>query len=174
MSKSMNRRKFLDRTRQALMAGGVLACGASSPNALAKTPPPENGVDYHSKLGVIPFINAGGTFTTYSGSLVPAEVEAAMTRAAHSYVNIEELNRAAGEYLERQLHCEGALVTAGAASALPLGTAACITHGNDQAILNLPVDMSGLKNEVVVQKSHRYDYDHALRKIGRASCRERG
>ena len=89
-----------------------------------------------------------------------------MTRAAHSHVNIEELHRAAGEYLARQLHCEGALVTAGAASALTLGTAACITHGNDQAILNLPVDMSGLKNEVVVQKSHRYDYDHALRNCG--------
>ena len=89
-----------------------------------------------------------------------------MTRAAHSYVNIEELHRASGEYLARQLHCEGALVTAGAASALTLGTAACITRGNDQAILNLPVDMTGLKNEVVVQKSHRYDYDHALRNCG--------
>ncbi len=166
MSKSMNRRKFLGRTRQALMAGGVVACGASSPNALGKKQPSEKGVDYYSKLGVIPFINAGGTFTTYSGSLIPGEVEAAMTRAAHSYVNIEELHRAAGEYLARQLHCEGALVTTGAASALTLGTAACITHGNDQAILNLPVDMSGLKNEVIVQKSHRYDYDHALRNCG--------
>jgi L-seryl-tRNA(Ser) seleniumtransferase len=47
-----------------------------------------------------------------------------------------------------------------------LGTAACITHGNDQAILHLPVDMTGLKNEVVVQKAHRYDYDHALRNCG--------
>ena len=166
MSKSMNRRKFLGRTRQTLMAGGLVAYGVSSGRALAKTPPAENGEDYYSKLGVIPFINAGGTFTTYSASLMPAEVNAAMTRAAHHYVNIEELHRAAGEYLARQLHCEGALVTAGAASAITLGTAACITHGNDQAILNLPVDMTGLKNEVVVQKSHRYDYDHALRNCG--------
>jgi len=166
MSKSMDRRKFLGRTRQALITGGVLAYGVTSGEALAKTRPPENGVDYYSKLGVIPFINAGGTFTTYSGSLMPAEVEAAMTGAAHSHVNIEELHRASGEYLARRLHCEAALVTAGAASALTLGTAACITHGNDQAILNLPVDMTGLKNEVVVQKSHRYDYDHALRNCG--------
>jgi len=97
---------------------------------------------------------------------MPAEVEAAMARAAHSHVNIEELHRAAGEYLASRLHCEGALVTAGAASALTLGTAACITHGNDRAILSLPVDMTGLKNEVVVQRSHRYDYDHALRNCG--------
>jgi len=165
MSKSMNRRKFMGRTRQALMTGGVVACGVLSGEAMAKASP-ENGVDYYSKLGVIPFINAGGTFTTYSGSLIPAEVEAAMTRAAQCHVNIEELHQAAGEYLAHKLHCEAALVTAGAASALTLGTAACITRGNDGAILNLPVDMTGLKNEVVVQKSHRYDYDHALRNCG--------
>jgi L-seryl-tRNA(Ser) seleniumtransferase len=148
------------------MTGGVAACGVLSREALAKTAPRENGVNYYRKLGVIPFINAGGTFTTYSGSLIPAVVEAAMAQAAHSHVNIEELHQAAGEYLARKLHCEAALVTAGAASALTLGTAACVTHGNDQAILNLPVDMTGLKNEVVVQQSHRYDYDHALRNCG--------
>jgi L-seryl-tRNA(Ser) seleniumtransferase len=166
MSKSMNRRTFLGRTGQALLTGGVAASDASSGKSLAKTPPSENGVDYYGKLGVIPFINAGGTFTIYSGSVIPAEVEAAMARAAQSHVNIEELQRAAGEYLARRLQCEGTLVTAGAAAALTLGTAACITHGNDQAILSLPVDMTGLKNEVVVQKSHRYDYDHALRNCG--------
>ncbi len=165
MSKSINRRKFLGRTREALMAGGVVACGVSSGTTLAKIPA-ETGVDYYEKLGVIPFINAGGTFTTYSGSLMPAEVQAAITRAAHSHVNIEELHRASGEYLARRLRCESALVTAGAASALTLGTAACITAGNDQAIINLPADMTGLKNEVIVQKTHRYDYDHALRNCG--------
>src|SRR5271157_1038374 len=110
MSKSMNRRKFLGRTGQALLTGGAAACGASSGRSLAKTPPPRNGEDYYSKLGVIPFINAGGTFTIYSGSVIPAEVEAAMARAAQSHVNIEELHRAAGGYLAGRLHCEGALV----------------------------------------------------------------
>ena len=81
-------------------------------------------------------------------------------------MNIEELHRASGEYLARRLHCEAALVTAGAASALTLGTAACITRGNDQAIINMPMDMTGLKNEVIVQKTHRYGYDHALRNCG--------
>ena len=64
------------------------------------------------------------------------------------------------------LTAQGALVTAGAASALTLGTAACVTRGNDQAIINIPMDMSGLKNEVVVQKTHRYGYDHALHNCG--------
>jgi L-seryl-tRNA(Ser) seleniumtransferase len=30
----------------------------------------------------------------------------------------------------------------------------------------MPVDMNGLKNEVIVQKAHRYDYDHALLNCG--------
>jgi L-seryl-tRNA(Ser) seleniumtransferase len=148
------------------MTGGVVAYGASTGKALAKTPPPESGEDYYSKLGVTPFINAAGTFTNLSGCIMPPAVQAAISRAAHHHVNIEELHRASGEYLARRLQCEGALVTAGAASALTLGTAACVTLGNDQAILNIPVDMTGLKNEVVVQKLHRYGYDHALRNCG--------
>jgi L-seryl-tRNA(Ser) seleniumtransferase len=146
------------------MAGGAVAYGGAVGEARAKKP--EKGVDYYTKLGVTPFINAAGTFTILSASILPPEVQAAMTRAAEQPVNIEELHRAAGEYLARRLHCEAALVTAGAASALTLGTAACITLGNDRAIVNLPADMSGLKNEVIVQKTHRYGYDHALRNCG--------
>src|SRR5208283_4351690 len=72
----------------------------------------------------------------------------------------------AGAYLAKRLKCEGALVTSGAAGALTVGTAACITLGNKPAIVSIPTDMSGLKNEVIVQKAHRYDYDHALRNCG--------
>src|SRR5262249_32048462 len=56
--------------------------------------------------------------------------------------------------------------TAGAAAALTLGTAACITLGNKDAVVRIPTDMTGLKNEVVVQKAHRYEYDHAMRNCG--------
>jgi L-seryl-tRNA(Ser) seleniumtransferase len=163
MSNAITRRKFFRKTGQTLMAGGAAVYGGE---VGAKAHPADNGVDYYSKLGVTPFINAAGTFTMLSASILPAEVQAAMTRAALQPVNIEELHRAAGEDLARRLHCEAALVTAGAASALTLGTAACVTLGNDQAILNMPVDMTGLKNEVIVQKTHRYGYDHALRNCG--------
>jgi L-seryl-tRNA(Ser) seleniumtransferase len=57
-------------------------------------------------------------------------------------------------------------VTAGAASALTLGTAACITGTDVSAARRIPTDMGGLKNEVIVQKAHRYDYDHALLNCG--------
>ena len=61
---------------------------------------------------------------------------------------------------------EAALVTAGAASALTLGTAACMTITNKSAIHNIPTDLTDIKNEVVVQKAHRYGYDHAMRNCG--------
>ena len=170
MSSEITRRKFFRRAGGTLMASGAVAYG-SAPTAEARAKKREKqvkgkGVDYYAKLGVIPFINAAGTFTVLSASILPDEVQAAMTLAAQQPVNIEELHRAAGEYLARRVHCEAALVTAGAASALTLGTGACITLGNEQAILNMPADMSGLKNEVIVQKTHRYDYDHALRNCG--------
>jgi L-seryl-tRNA(Ser) seleniumtransferase len=58
------------------------------------------------------------------------------------------------------------MVTAGAASALTLGTAACMTAASRTAVHNIPTDLAGLKNEVIVQKAHRYDYDHAIRNCG--------
>jgi L-seryl-tRNA(Ser) seleniumtransferase len=97
---------------------------------------------------------------------MPDEVQAAVALAAKKPVNLNELLQASGAYLAKQLHCEAALVTSGAAAALVVGTAACVTMGNDRDILGIPTDMAGLKNEVIVQKSHRYGYDHALRNCG--------
>jgi len=97
---------------------------------------------------------------------MPDEVRAAIEFAARRPVNLNELLDAAGAYLAKRLRCEAALVTSGAAAALVVGTAACITMGNEQAILDIPRDMSQLKNEVIVQKGHRYGYDHALRNCG--------
>jgi len=123
-------------------------------------------VDYYEKLGVTPFINAAGTYTILSASTMPDEVQAAIVLASRRPVHLNELLDASGAYLARRLRCEAALVTSGAAGALVVGTAACVTLGNEQSILGIPTDMSGLRNEVIVQKSHRYDYDHALRNCG--------
>jgi len=166
MARFMTRRKFFRKTGCTLMASGAVAYGGAASEARAKGQASEKGVDYYSKLGVTPFINAAGTFTVLSASILPPEVQAAMTLAAQKPVNIEELHRAAGEYLARRLHCEAALVTAGAAAALTLGTAACVTLGDEQAIVNIPTDLAGLKNEVIVQKAHHNGYDHALRNCG--------
>lgn len=164
----MSRRKLLRNGTQALLAGGAALSriGSLESRASSKTAPQAHAVDYYQKLGVTPFINAAGTYTVLSASTMPDEVQAAITLASRQPVNLNELIDASGHYLAKKLRCEAALVTSGAAAALVVGTAACINMGNDQAILNIPTDMAGLKNEVVVQKSHRYGYDHALRNCG--------
>jgi L-seryl-tRNA(Ser) seleniumtransferase len=162
----MSRRKLLRNGAQAALAGSAAlsAFNTWEPRAYAKST--TAGVDYYEKLGVTPFINAAGTYTVLSASTMPDEVQAAVALAARRPVNLNELLDASGAYLAKQLRCEAALVTAGAAAALVVGTAACVTLGNEQPILNIPTDMTGLKNEVIVQKSHRYGYDHALRNCG--------
>jgi L-seryl-tRNA(Ser) seleniumtransferase len=165
MTEQFSRRLFLEKGSHALAAGGLAASTAGA-NTTSKPRAKARAVNYYEKLGVTPFINAAGTYTVLSASILPDEVQAAMTMAAQHPVQLEELHRAAGEYLAKRLKCEAALVTAGAASALTLGTVACMTVGNDPAVVNVPTDLSGLKNEVVVQKSHRYEYDHALRNCG--------
>jgi L-seryl-tRNA(Ser) seleniumtransferase len=164
--RQMSRRKLLRKGTQAVLAGGAALAGITSlePQAFCKSAP--QPVDYYQKLGVTPFINAAGTYTALSASTMPDEVQAAIALAARQPVNLNELLDASGAYLAKQLRCEAALITSGAAAALVVGTAACISLGNDQAILNIPTDMAGLKNEVIVQKSHRYGYDHALRNCG--------
>ncbi len=154
------RRDFFGSTGWMVAAGGLASAEAKA------SPPQTEGEDYYEKLGVTKIINAAGTYTVLTASTMPPQVEAAVARAAKYYVRLPELQVAAGKYLAQQLRCEGALVCAGAASGLTLGTAACMTVANREAIHNIPTDMAGLKNEVVVQKAHRYDYDHALRNCG--------
>src|SRR5213596_2808923 len=161
----ISRRKLLGRGGQAAVAGGVALCGRS-PLAARETKHSVKAVDYYEKLGITPLINAAGTYTVLSASTMPQEVQAAISLAARQPVNLNELLDASGEYLAKRLRCEAALVTAGAAAALVVGTAACVTRGNDSAILNIPTDMSALNNEVIIQKAHRYGYDHALRNCG--------
>jgi L-seryl-tRNA(Ser) seleniumtransferase len=97
---------------------------------------------------------------------MPPQVQAAVAAAARHPVRLAELQQKAGAHIARRLKCEAALVTAGAASALTLGTAACMTLGKREAVPLLPLEVSGLKNEVIVQKSHRYGYDHAIKNCG--------
>ena len=163
----ISRRKLLRTGGQAIVAGSVAACGPPLyARSASKAKSSAIGVDYYQKLGVTPFINAAGTYTVLTASIMPDEVQAAVALAAKNPVNLNELHEAAGAYLAKKLRCEAALVTAGAAAALVVGTAACVTMGNDSAILNIPTDMNGLKNEVIVQKTHRYGYDHAIRNCG--------
>jgi uncharacterized pyridoxal phosphate-dependent enzyme len=164
--RQMSRRKLLRNGAQAVLAGSAALSGIPSLAAQGSAKSTPKAVGYYQKLGVTPLINAAGTYTVLSASTMPDEVRAAIELAARQPVNLNELIEASGAYLAKRLRCEGALVTSGAAAALVVGTAACITMGNEQPILDIPTDMSHLKNEVIVQKDHRYGYDHALRNCG--------
>ena len=126
MDSLRTRRKFLG-WANCLLA----ATGAGSRSLQAETHRPPEGEDYYDKLGVTKIINAAGTYTALTASTMPPSVQAAIARAAKHPVRLLELQKAAGEYLARQLRCEGALVTNGAASALTLGTAACMSLEQD-------------------------------------------
>src|SRR5689334_5388466 len=121
------------------------------------------GEDYYEKLGVTKIINAAGTYTALTASIMPPPVQAAVARAAQHPVRLGDLQKAAGEYIAKKLKCEAALVSDGAASALTLGTAGCIMVANKCGIRAIPTEVRGLpKHEVIVQKGHRYGYDQAL------------
>jgi L-seryl-tRNA(Ser) seleniumtransferase len=130
--------------------------------ATAAPKPPR---DFFNELQVKSFINAAEPFTALSGSLLPPEVAEAWQYAAPRYVRLDELHDAVGRKIASMIGCEAAMVTSGAASALTLGTAACLTGLDRDKVRRLP-DTDGMKNEVIIQKSHRYGYDHAVRNCG--------
>ena len=154
-----NRRRFIQiLSGMPLIGPAVSAAAPAKTAAIAKR-------DFFAELGVRPFINAAGTFTTMTASLMPPAVMAAMETASRKYVHLPELQDAVGAKIASMLGAEAAMVTSGAAGALTCGTAACITGKDQKAIQQIP-DLTGLKNEVLIQKSHRYGYDHAIRTCG--------
>ncbi len=121
--------------------------------------------DYFKELGIRPFINAAGTYTMLTASLMPQEVMDAMEYASKHFVHLNKVQDAVGAKLAALLGAEAAMVTSGASAALTVGTAGCITGTDNAKIVALP-DLTGLKDQVLVQKSHRYGYDHAVRTCG--------
>src|SRR5215469_14086934 len=96
---------------------GMSTVGAYLP-AAAATPGDPTGVDYYDKLGVSKIINAAGTYTFLTASVMPPSVQRAVALAAHHPVRLKDLQRASGEYIARRLRCEGSVVTSGASAAL--------------------------------------------------------
>jgi L-seryl-tRNA(Ser) seleniumtransferase len=156
------RRRFLAWSHAALAAVGAAPFLSSGARALAEAPDSDSADDYYAKLGVETIINAAGTYTYLTASVMPPQVQRAVAMAALHPVVLQDLQRASGEYIAKRLRCEGAVVTCGASAALTLATAACIASANNTKPDQIPEDVGAMKNEVIVQKSHRYEYDHAM------------
>src|SRR5438874_1247036 len=159
----MKRKRVALTRRRLLQTGAALALApvAGAPGYAAQ---PARQSIYES-LGLKHVINCVGTVTNLGGSVMPPEVVAAWTEASRHFVNLVELQDRVGERIAKAIGVEAALVTTGAAGALLLATAAAVTRGNRDFIKRLP-DTSGMKNEVLLQKTHHSCYDNQLTDVG--------
>ena len=168
---SWNRRGFLGSA--AAMAASVLAPRklfskvAATPGSGAVSGFGQSGNPYE-ELGVTTVINCQGTMTMLGGSILRPELEAVMAMAGRHFASIPELEVAAGKRIAEMLKLPDgytALVTSGAAAAIQSGLAGILTGDNEALIRQLP-DLTGMKSEVIIQKSHRNPFDHQLRSTG--------
>src|SRR4249919_4087557 len=166
MSNGVNRRElFLIGNAIALptLFGGLLAAAAETAAAAG---PLVTGSQIYQSIGVEPVINCRGTFTIIGGSVERPEVRAAMDAASRSFVQIDELADAVGRRFAELTGAEWGMVSAGCAAGLKHVTAACVTGGNPERLIRIP-DLAGFdKTEVVIPRSSRNAYDHAIRNIG--------
>jgi len=123
------------------------------------------GKDYYDVLGIKSYINAGLPYSTLSGAQMWPEVIDAMNYGMTHRAKYKELHDAVGHRIASLIGCEAAMVPAGATSGIILGTAACMTGANPDLIKRIP-DTRGMRNEVIIQKAHRYSYDRAVRCTG--------
>lgn len=121
--------------------------------------------DVYARLGVKRRINAAGTLTRLGGSLMDEAVVDAMRDAARASVDIGELQSAASRVIAKATGAEAGLVTSGAAAGLTLAAAACLA-GFDIARMSRLPDTRGIPNEILIARTHRNAYDHALRAAG--------
>jgi L-seryl-tRNA(Ser) seleniumtransferase len=128
---------------------------------------PRSKRDLFQELGVRSFINAAGTYTFMTGSLMREEVMAAISDTSLDFCILDELQDKVGEKIAAMVHSEAAVVTAGAFSGLTLGVAGVLTGTDIEKVKMLPrIDGSGMKTEIVIQKAHAIDYNHALTNTG--------
>jgi L-seryl-tRNA(Ser) seleniumtransferase len=138
---------------------------SAAPLAVPALPAATTSGSIYSRLGIRTFINAYGTLTTLSGTLMAPEVKRAMEEASQHFVPIHDLQKKVGERLSELTGAESGFVTAGASAALCLATCA-VTAGAEPAKIDRLPDLTGMRSEIVIQKIHRNSYDHAFRMVG--------
>ena len=160
----MKRRDLLKGISALPFAGGIL--GTIAPfesNAL----PPGAKRNLFKELGVRTFINAAGTYTFMTGSLMRKEVVEAIRSTSHDFCLLDELQDKVGEKIASLTKAESAVVTSGCFSAMTLGLAGILTGLDPKKAEQLPhLDGSGMKSEVIIQKGHSIGYSQALTNTG--------
>lgn len=135
--------------------------------AATAAPPPSEKRDLFKELGVRTFINAAGTFTAMTGSLMHDHVVNAIQHGATEFCMLDELQDKVGEKIAALVHSEAAVVTSGAFSGMTLGLAGILTGMDQRKVEQLPhLEGTGMKSEVIIQKAHDIVYNHALKNTG--------
>ncbi len=160
----LSRRKLIKRLSRLPFLGGLISGGVLSGSTARAAETVAR--DYFGELGVRPVINAAGAYTTLTASIMPDEVLDAYRQTAGEYVSYNELHDAVGEKIAELVGCDAAMVTAGAASAMTLATAGVLTGLDEGKAKRIPIDLSGMKREVIVQKAHIVGYTHAIINCG--------
>src|SRR6202522_3487659 len=125
--------------------------------------------DVYAELGVTPLVNINGTVTVIGGSLMKPEVMELMRRGNEHFVLIDELEIAAGKFIAKLCKSPAGytgLVTGGAAAAMVVGYAGMMTEDLEPRMHTIPDVTDFPRNEVIIQKSHRYNFDHQIRQTG--------
>jgi len=161
----MQRRALLKFFSLFPMAGGVSLVPFS--RATAAPAPASEKRNLFKELGVRTFINAAGTFTAMTGSLMHDYVIDAYQSGATEFCMLDEIQDKVGEKIAALVHSEAAVVTSGAFSGMTLGLAGILTGTDQHKVEQLPhLDGTGMKSEVIIQKSHEIVYNHALKNTG--------
>ena len=161
----MKRRDILKSLSVLPFAGGI--AGSIIPSESLIAAPRGVTRDIFKELGLRTFINAAGNYTAMTASLMPPEVMDAINSSAKEFVLLEEVQDKVGEKIAALCHAEAAFVTAGCWSAIVLGTAGVLTGMDPKKVAALPkLEGTGMKTEVIIQKSHINGYDHAITNTG--------
>jgi uncharacterized pyridoxal phosphate-dependent enzyme len=154
----------------AIFRGGTAAAAPAAPPAGTLSATAMDGLrvgeDIYRSIGVRPLINARGTFTIISGSLMLPEVRGAIDAAAQHHVHLDELMAAVGARLAELTKAEWGMVSSGCAAALTHATAACVAGGNPDLHVRIPNLTAFPKDEVIIPKHSRNVYDAAVRAVG--------
>ena len=163
----LNRRELFRRGSALATASAFIGRSASAVPPAVSAGKLQLGVtDIYKSLGIRPIINCRGTFTVLSGSLELDEVRAAVDSAGQHHVALDELMEGLAKRLAEITGAEWALVSAGCAAGMAHVTAACVTGGNPDLHVRIP-DLTGFaKDEVVIPKASRNQYDQAIRSVG--------
>ena len=125
--------------------------------------------DIYAELGVTPLVNINGTVTVIGGSVMKPEVMELIRRGNEHFVLIDELEVAAGKFIAKICKSPAGytgLVTGGAAAAMVVGYSGMMTEDLEPRMRDIPDVSNFPRNEVIIQKSHRYPFDHQIRQTG--------